>query len=41
MAKRYQHVTDPVLHDDVGKKVGGLLWGGAADGPGEPGEDAA
>ncbi|GJF31766.1 site-specific integrase [Kitasatospora sp. NE20-6] len=28
MAKRYQHVTDPMLHD-VGQKIGGLLWGGA------------
>ncbi|MFD7645619.1 tyrosine-type recombinase/integrase [Kitasatospora sp. NPDC059795] len=26
MAKRYQHVTDPMLHD-VGQKIGGLLWG--------------
>ncbi|MEV7118248.1 tyrosine-type recombinase/integrase [Kitasatospora griseola] len=32
MAKRYQHVTDPMLHD-VGQKIGGLLWGGA---PGKP-----
>jgi integrase len=30
MAKRYQHVTDPMLHD-VGKKIGGLLWGEEAD----------
>jgi integrase len=40
MAKRYQHVTDPMLHD-VGKKIGGLLWGQAADEPGDRGEDAA
>ncbi|AUY50959.1 hypothetical protein EH183_20665 [Streptomyces sp. CB01881] len=26
MTKRYQHVTDPMLHD-VGQKIGGLLWG--------------
>ncbi|MFD7732187.1 tyrosine-type recombinase/integrase [Kitasatospora phosalacinea] len=25
MAKRYQHVTDPMLQD-VGRKIGGLLW---------------
>ncbi|MDH6119359.1 integrase [Kitasatospora sp. GAS204A] len=29
MAKRYQHVTDPMLHD-VGKKIGAALWGGSA-----------
>ncbi|WP_269432023.1 hypothetical protein [Saccharothrix sp. ST-888] len=40
MAKRYQHVTDPMLHD-VGKKIGGLLWGGAASKPEASGEDAA
>ncbi|MEU1290258.1 tyrosine-type recombinase/integrase [Kitasatospora sp. NPDC005856] len=27
MAQRYQHVTEPMLND-VGKKIGGLLWGG-------------
>ncbi|ROR43494.1 tyrosine-type recombinase/integrase [Kitasatospora cineracea] len=26
MAKRYQHVTDPMLHD-VGQKIGAALWG--------------
>jgi integrase len=30
MAKRYQHVTDPMLHE-VGRKIGGLLWGGTVD----------
>lgn len=30
MAKRYQHVTDPMLHD-VGKKIDGLLWGHKGD----------
>ncbi|MFD4536251.1 tyrosine-type recombinase/integrase [Kitasatospora sp. NPDC058397] len=29
MAQRYQHVTDPMLHD-VGRKIGGLLWSGSA-----------
>ncbi|RKE20024.1 site-specific integrase [Streptomyces sp. TLI_171] len=29
MAKRYQHVTDPMLHD-VGAKIGGLLWSDSA-----------
>ncbi|MFD5563832.1 tyrosine-type recombinase/integrase [Kitasatospora griseola] len=28
MAKRYQHVTDPMLHD-VGQKIGEALWGEA------------
>ncbi|MFI9786088.1 tyrosine-type recombinase/integrase [Kitasatospora sp. NPDC051984] len=28
MAKRYQHVTDPMLHD-VGRKIGEALWGKA------------
>ncbi|WP_441246967.1 tyrosine-type recombinase/integrase [Kitasatospora sp. McL0602] len=40
MAKRYQHVTDPMLHD-VGQKIDGLLWGNVADGPEASGEDAA
>jgi integrase len=40
MAKCYQHVTDPMLHD-VGKKIGSLLWGGAAGGPENSGEQAA
>ncbi|MFJ3787646.1 tyrosine-type recombinase/integrase [Kitasatospora sp. NPDC090091] len=34
MAKRYQHVTDPMLQE-VAEKIGGLLWGlpaGAAGG---------
>ncbi|WP_457029217.1 tyrosine-type recombinase/integrase [Kitasatospora sp. P5_F3] len=39
MAQRYQHVTDPMLHD-VGQKISGLLWGGAIDGT-DPGEHAA
>lgn len=25
MAKRYQHITDPILKD-VAKRVGGLIW---------------
>ncbi|MGX1851747.1 hypothetical protein [Streptomyces sp. NPDC055299] len=40
MAKRYQHVTEPMLHD-VGRKFDGLLWGGAAYETEDPGEDAA
>ncbi|WP_405365699.1 tyrosine-type recombinase/integrase [Kitasatospora sp. NBC_00039] len=40
MAKRYQHVTDPMLHD-VGRKIGGLLWGEAADEADVPDEEAA
>jgi hypothetical protein len=31
MAKRYQHVTDPMPHD-LGRKIGGLLWGGPGPG---------
>ncbi|MFI6154067.1 tyrosine-type recombinase/integrase [Kitasatospora sp. NPDC051170] len=37
MAQRYQHVTEPMLHD-VGKKIGAALWGAGAevaDGHGE------
>jgi integrase len=30
MAQRYQHVTEPMLND-VGKKVGVLLWGKAEE----------
>jgi hypothetical protein len=30
MAKRYQHVTDPMLHD-IGRKIGDLLWGDVVD----------
>jgi integrase len=43
MAKRYQHVTDQV-RQDIGKRVGGLLWeaaegaAGGPDGGGEAGE---
>ncbi|MFF0389352.1 tyrosine-type recombinase/integrase [Kitasatospora sp. NPDC004615] len=34
MAKRYQHVTDPMLHETA-EKIGGLLWGSLAGAPGE------
>ncbi|GGV04252.1 site-specific integrase [Kitasatospora herbaricolor] len=37
MAKRYQHVTDPILRDTA-RKIQGLLWGPPADGAGENAE---
>ncbi|MFJ9695912.1 tyrosine-type recombinase/integrase [Kitasatospora sp. NPDC101183] len=39
MAKRYQHVTDPMLQE-VADKIGGLLWGRPAEAPDEAPEKA-
>ncbi|MFF2951805.1 tyrosine-type recombinase/integrase [Kitasatospora sp. NPDC057965] len=39
MAKRYQHVTDPMLQE-VADKIGGLLWGRPAEASGESPEKA-
>jgi integrase len=43
MAKRYQHLTDPVVRD-IARRVGGLIWtppadAASADGRNEDGED--
>lgn len=37
MAKRYQHVTDPMLQQTA-EKVGGFLWGGLEGGRRTPQE---
>jgi hypothetical protein len=40
MAKSYQHVTEPMLHE-VGRQIGGPLRGGADGKPEVSSEDAA